>query len=145
MAESRMRNDHATMALSQPRRFTVLVGLPLAVFAVTYLLAPLYAEQPGRPGVLPILFLIEAVAVGLPALAILALVRRPALFVIALATMTAATAFGVWEATSGRIPDGQGGLALLTPMYVGVVAAVVLGILDWILRTFGDTSSNTRL
>ena len=70
MAESRTRNDHATMALSQSRRFTVLVGLPLAVFAVTYLLAPLYAKQPGRPGVLPILFLIEAVAVGLPALAI---------------------------------------------------------------------------
>ncbi|MDP9074320.1 MAG: hypothetical protein M3N98_09135 [Actinomycetota bacterium] len=133
------------MALSQPWRFTVLVALPLAVFVVTYLLAPLYAKQPVRLGVLPILFLIEAVAVGLPALAILALVRRPALFVTALATMTAATtAFGVWEATSGHISDGQGGLALLTPIYVGVVAGVVLGILDWILRTFGNTSSATR-
>jgi hypothetical protein len=121
------------MALSQPRRFVVLVALPLAVFALAYLVSPLYAQQPGRLDVLPVLFLIEAVAVALPAMAIVALVRGPALYVIALAALTGVAAFGVWAAT-GRIPDGQGAFALLTPTYIGIIAAVVLGIVDWLLR-----------
>ncbi|MDQ6614203.1 MAG: hypothetical protein M3083_05530 [Actinomycetota bacterium] len=98
-------------------------------------------HQPGRLNVLPALFLIETFAVGLPTLAILALVERPSLFVTAVIVLTSATAFAVWAATSQQIPDGQGGFALLTPTYGGLIAAVLLGGADWILQAFGKTQT----
>jgi hypothetical protein len=110
--------------------------VPLGVFTVVYLLSPLYGRQSGPISVLPAFFLLEAVAVGIPATAILALVQRPVLFAIAAGALTASAAFGVWAATSLDIPDGQGGFALLTPTYVGIAAALVLGGIDELLTLF---------
>ncbi|MDQ1418871.1 MAG: hypothetical protein QOJ52_833 [Acidimicrobiaceae bacterium] len=121
---------------TQRRRVAIIVAVPLAAFTAAYLLFASFANHPDYVDVLPALLLLEAVAVGIPATAILALVHRPALFASAAVALTSSAVFGVWAAFFLDIQDGQGGLALLTPTYVGIVAALVFGGVDELLTLF---------
>lgn len=120
------------MTRSWPRRFAILCLVPLAAFTLAHLLSPLYGDQPTWLGVLPLLLLIEAGVIIVPA-ALLALVRQPILFVMATVVVTVAAVAGVWIATTVPIPDGQAGFAFVMPSHVGVIAAAVLVPLDVLL------------
>lgn len=131
------------MTRSWPRRFAILCLVPLGAFTLAHLLSPLYGDQPTWLGVLPLILLIEAGAIVVPA-ALLALVRQPILFVMATVVVTVVAVAGVWIATTVPIPDGQASLAFFTPSYVGYIAAAVLVPLDVLLGYLdGDRARST--
>ena len=127
--------DHGSV-LTRAWRAAILLAVPLAAFTLAYLLSPLYGEYPFALRALPALFLIEAIVIGLAAAAILALVQRPSLFAISVILLAASAAFGVWSGM--EIEDGQAAFPFLTPLYVGITAAVALGGLEWLLGRFGS-------
>jgi hypothetical protein len=127
-----------------------MVAVPLAAFTAAYLLFASFANHPDYLDVSPALLRkppgLPRRVTGTPSprggrrrdpgTAILALVHRPALFASAAVALTSSAVFGVWAAFFLDIQDGQGGLALLTPTYVGIVAALVFGGVDELLTLF---------
>lgn len=109
-----------------------LVLVPLVTFVIAYVMAPTFSDDGLRIDVLPAWILMEALILGIPTLAILAFVRRRSVVVVATLFMALAAIFGVVSATG--IHDGQAGLALLTPLWVGCIAAPVLGICERFAR-----------
>ena len=116
------RHCHHGSVLTRAWRATILIAVPLGVFTLAYLLSPLYGDHPFALRALPALFLFEAIVIGLASAAILALVQRPSLFGIAVILLAASAVFGVWSGT--EIDDGQAAFAFLTPLYVGITAAL---------------------
>ncbi len=117
--------------LSRPRRFALLVTVPFVLAALEYVFLPSYASLRSTSHGLPFFTVVEAVAIAVPAAIVVGLVRRRPLVLVALLVLSGAASIGVWVAPG--IPDGEGGLALLMPFYVGVPVALGLGALDWLV------------
>jgi hypothetical protein len=123
--------------LSRPRKFALLLCVPYVLAALEYVFLPSYASWRSTFRGLPFFTVVEGATIAVPAAIVVGLVRRRSLFLLALLVLSGATSISVWVAPG--IPDGEGGLALLMPFYVGVPVALGLGALDCLVGYLDGT------